>query len=84
MNDREFYIVTSALDDNRKLIAAGKIQRWDVVKWGFTVNVALATVAAAFRTHYRAYFGLAVAVAIASCYLVLHYNRRMTTQGKWH
>jgi hypothetical protein len=34
MSDRQFQFNTSALDDCRRLIAAGKAQRWDVVKWG--------------------------------------------------
>jgi hypothetical protein len=45
-NDKEFQVIASALDDCRRLIAAGKMQRWDVVKWGVTVNTALAAAAA--------------------------------------
>jgi hypothetical protein len=41
-DDEELKVIYSALDDCRRLIAAGKVQRWDVVKWGVTVNVALA------------------------------------------
>ena len=32
--DKELQVIFSALDDQRRLIAAGKVQRWDVVKWG--------------------------------------------------
>ena len=46
MDANDFSVVSSALDDYRRLIAAGKIQRWDVVKWGVTVDLALAAVSA--------------------------------------
>jgi hypothetical protein len=67
--------------ESRKLIAAGKIQRWDVVKWSVTVNIALAVVAAAapapavfFRL---CLLVLSAGVLVASWRLVVHYNRRM-------
>ena len=75
-DDREFQVTTSALDDCRRLIAAGKVQRWDVVKWGVTVNTALATFAAS--AHSIAPFLFALAVALAGQLLVWHYNKRMT------
>ena len=88
--EEELKIIYSALDDCRRLIAAGKVQRWDVVKWGVTVNVALATAAAAikFKGAFNLFglavpfslipFLLAVLVAFTSWLLVLHYNRRAT------
>ena len=48
-DEEELKVVYSALDDQRRLIAAGKVQRWDVIKWAVTVNVALATAAAAIE-----------------------------------
>jgi hypothetical protein len=39
MNQHEFEFASAVLDDCRKLIAAGKAQRWDVVKWTVTVNI---------------------------------------------
>jgi hypothetical protein len=86
-SDKELQIIFSALDDQRRLIAAGKVQRWDVVKWGVTVNVALATAAAAipFKGALDVCglavpfslipFLLAVAVAFVSLVLVLYYNK---------
>ncbi len=44
--DKIFQVIAAALDDCRRLIAAGKVQRWDVVKWGVTVNTALGAAAA--------------------------------------
>jgi hypothetical protein len=75
--DREFQVITSAMDDCRRQIAAGKVQRWDVVKWGVAVNTALATVAV-LRQRSIAPFLFALAVAVASGLLVWHYNKRMT------
>jgi hypothetical protein len=77
-DNKEFQVITSALDDCRRLIAAGKVQRWDVVKWGVTVNIALGAAAAtpAFG-HNLSLFGFAAAVAIASLLLVGHYNSRI-------
>ena len=48
-NDKEFQVIVSALDDCRRLIAAGKVQRWDVVKWGPAINIGLATVTATLQ-----------------------------------
>jgi hypothetical protein len=48
-NDQQFQILLGILDDRRRLIAALKLQRWGVVKWAVTVNVALTAAAFAFR-----------------------------------
>jgi hypothetical protein len=78
-NDKEFQVVTSALDACRSLIAAGKVQRWEVVKWGVAVNVALAAAAAAPALGHNFWlFWLAVGVSIASLLLVGHYNKRIS------
>jgi hypothetical protein len=85
IDDRKFQVIVSALDDCRRLIAAGKVQRWEVVKWGVAVNVALATAAAAVQLEQNVrlvLFVLAVAVSIASLSLVKHYNKRMTGARK--
>jgi hypothetical protein len=77
----ELKVIYSALDDQRRLIAAGKVQRWDVVKWGVTINVALAAATAAipFEGAFDLFpFVLAVLVALVSWLLVLHCNRRTT------
>jgi hypothetical protein len=79
--EKELQVIFSALDDCRRLIAAGKVQRWDVVKWGVAVNVGLATAAAAipFKSAFSFIpFGLAVLVAIMSALLMRHYNLRLT------
>jgi hypothetical protein len=69
------------LQDCQRLIAAGKVQRWEVLKWAVTVNVALAAAAAATGargTTLLGLFGFCVFVAAVSIYLLYHYNRRMT------
>jgi hypothetical protein len=81
MTDKELQVVFSALDDCRRLIVAGKVQRWDVVKWGVAVNVGLATAAAAipFKGAFSFIpFIFAMLVAIVSWQLVSHYNARAT------
>jgi hypothetical protein len=80
MNEHEFHVACAILDDQRKLIAAGKSQRWDVIKWAVTINVALATASIALQEHDKAakwLFGLAVIVAAIACGLMLHYNNRL-------
>jgi hypothetical protein len=75
--DKYFQVITSAHDDCRRQIAAGKVQRWDVFKWGVAVNVAL-TAASALGNTIVPLFWLAISVALASLLLIEHYNRRMT------
>ena len=83
MDTNDFSVVSSALDDCRRLIAAGKTQRWDVVKWGVTVDLALAAVSASLTSpptflQSLALFVLAAGVSWASWRLVWHYNHRVT------
>ena len=82
MDPIDFAVVGSALEDCRRLIAAGKIQRWDAVKWGVTVNLALAAVSASLtsQTIGRSFalFLAAAAASIAAWFLMWHYNQRMT------
>src|SRR5215470_19979949 len=93
-DEEELKVIYSALDDQRRLIAAGKVQRWDVVKWGVTVNVALGVAAAAipFKGAFDLCgldvpfsftpFLLAMAVFLVSLVLMLYYNRRLTGARK--
>jgi hypothetical protein len=43
VQDQDFAIASLLLQDQQRLIAAGKVQRWDVVKWTIAINLALAT-----------------------------------------
>ena len=54
MNDNEFKVASAVLDDGRKIIAAGKAQRWDVIKWAVTINIALATASIALSKNTNA------------------------------
>jgi hypothetical protein len=67
--------------DSQRLIAAGKMQRWEVLKWAVTVNLALATAGAVSRSSGWTLFGFflfCVLVSAISAYLLNHYNRRIT------
>jgi hypothetical protein len=77
--DKELQVIFSTHDDWRRVIAAGKVQRWDVVKWGVTVNAALAALAATVTIPLRGAVGLfviAVVVALMSWRLMSHYNNK--------
>ena len=53
------------LDDHRRLIAAGKTQRWDVVKWAVTIiNMALAAASMAVKQQQVSAGGLFSLLAI--------------------
>jgi uncharacterized membrane protein len=81
MTPQEFQVASAILEDHRKLIASGKSQRWDVIKWSVTVNVALATaLLALMKEHPNAgkwLFGLAAVVAVIALSLMLHHNDRL-------
>ena len=80
--ENEIRFALGVIDDHRRLIAAGKTQRWDIVKWAVTVNVALAAASAALRQQHvsaeKLFFLLAIVVfALAIC-LIWEVTRRMT------
>ena len=54
------------IDDVRRLVAAGKTQRWDIVKWAVTINMALAAASVAVKQQHvsAAFFFLAVGVVV--------------------
>lgn len=78
--DKEFQLASAALENCRRYIAAHKAQRWDVFKWGVSINLALAVAAAtpALAEIQIYLLVLSCGVAAASWLLVLHYNRRVT------
>ena len=84
VNDEEdrAKIVAASLENERRLIAAGKIERWEVVKWVVAANVTLAgsslVVKDAGCNFYNALLALAGTIATAGLLLVWHYNSRMT------
>jgi hypothetical protein len=78
VQDQDFAITSLLLQDQQRLIAAGKVQRWDVVKWTTAVNLALATASVGIGTGGGLFFLFAVLVAAAGGALVYHYNKRMT------
>jgi hypothetical protein len=78
MNDQEFQIACLYLQDCQRLIAAGKLQRWDVVKWTLTVNFALATASGIAHKAQGFFLFLSVLVAALGFILIVHYNQRIT------
>jgi hypothetical protein len=77
--DKEFQVASAALENCRRYIAAHKTQRWDAVKWGVSVNLALAVAAAipALAEIQLYLLVLSCGVTAASWLLVLHYNKRV-------
>jgi hypothetical protein len=78
MTNEDFQIACLFLKDQQKLIAAGKVQRWDVVKWTMAINLALATASISIGKVAWAFFVFSLLVAAAGGYLLYHYNKRMT------
>ena len=80
VEEKQMGLAIGILEDCRRQIAAYKGQRWDVVKWGVTVNLALAVAAAASGSDEARLFLLLLscAVALGGWILVRHYNSRMT------
>ena len=80
MQDQDFAIASLLLQDQQRLIAAGKVQRWDVVKWTIAVNLALATASVSIGTNSAGIIIVVftVLVALGGGALVYHYNGRIT------
>ena len=85
-DQEEIRFALGVLDDYRRLIAAGKTQRWDVVKWAVTINTALTAASIALWQQQsrdpgpagRSLLLLAYVVAVIAALLVLEVNRGMT------
>jgi hypothetical protein len=77
-----FQLACLYLQDQQRYIAAGKVQRWEVMKWAVTVNLALAAASAATDASKWALFGFCILVSITSIYLLYHYNHRITEVRK--
>jgi hypothetical protein len=78
MTDKEFQVACLYLEDSQRLIAAGKLQRWDVVKWTLTVNFVLATASMTVLKAQCSLFLLSLLVAALGFILIYHYNGRVT------
>jgi hypothetical protein len=70
------------LDDHRRLIAAGKTHRWDIVNWAVTINTALAGASVTLKHQggnaTELFWWLALGVVILSVCLMWEITRRMT------
>jgi hypothetical protein len=78
--ERQFQFAYSSLDDDRKLIAVGKAQRWEVTKWAVALNIGLATAAVTIKSQSAACLiaGFCVLVAAMAIGLLLYITHRMT------
>jgi hypothetical protein len=80
--DDEIRFALGVIDDHRRLVAAGKMHRWDMVKWAVTVNLALAGASVTLRQQDGNVKGLfcllAFGVFILSILLMWEITRRMT------
>jgi hypothetical protein len=80
--DDEIRFALSVIDDHRRLVAAGKMHRWDMVKWAVTVNIALAGASVTLGQQDGNVKGLfcllAFGVVILSVSLMWEITRRMT------
>ena len=83
MQDQDFAIASLLLQDQQRLIAAGNVQRWDVVKWTIAVNLALATASVSIGTAGAGIIIVvfAVLVALGGWLLVHHYNGGLLARG---
>jgi len=78
MSPDEFSTAKFFLEDNARLIAAGKIQRWEVVKWAVAFDLALSAAAASESLNRAFLFALATAILGVAGLLLAHFNEKMT------
>jgi len=88
-DEQNFDFAMAILADSQAYIADHKKRRWEMVKWGVSVNLAFATATAvkSQRDDYLSFFlfVMGMAISLASVYIIVHLNRRMTRtrlQGK--
>jgi hypothetical protein len=74
----ELDVVLRILDDTRAMIAAFKIQRWEVTKWAVTLNIALAAASVGFKRSHWIFCIFSLAVVGVGLALLVYYNRRLT------
>jgi len=79
LRERDVNALLSALDDYRGVVAAGKVQRWDVLKWAVAVNLGFATASVVWDQKAPwLFFALTLAVVTAGIGLIFYYTLRMT------
>jgi hypothetical protein len=78
MTTEEFAVACATVEDGRRIIAAAKVQRWDVVKWTVGINVGLAAAAALFDRAPDRIFLFSCIVAAIGLFLLIHYFVRLT------
>jgi hypothetical protein len=75
-------VALDLIEDCRRVIAAGKSQRWDVLKWAVAINLAIPAAIIAIKPYVVViaflFFAFSVLVAIIGSVLIFHYTTRMT------
>lgn len=83
LTESEQRIILTVWEDHCRLIAALKLQRWDITKWTVTINIGLAGAAAAIQSVEKVWFILfAITVFSIGIYLLYYYNDRITRVRK--
>jgi len=77
MNKEDFEVARLFLLESHALIAASRLQRWDVTKWGVTVNLALATASASVTSSRGLLTFFCLLVALLGIGLIHYYNGRI-------
>lgn len=78
MTPDEYSLAKFFLEDNARLFAAGKVQRWEVVKWAVAFNLALSAAATAEAISAGFLLALATTITVAAGLLLAHFNEKMT------
>jgi hypothetical protein len=77
IDQQRFQVVHSEIETRHKIIAALKVQRWEVLKWAVALNVGLVTAWVAIGKPPTLIFTiLATGVAVGAIILIWHYNER--------
>lgn len=75
-------IVLTVWEDSRNLIAALKVQRWEVTKWTVAINIGLAGASAVSQQAMGFFIVFAMIVAVIGGWLLFRYNQRITNVRK--
>lgn len=69
-----FAHILSCLEDGRRLIAANKVQRWEVFKWAIAVNLTLASASVLIKKSPSLFVLGAVGTALIAFVFIEHYH----------
>jgi len=82
MDQHRFTLLHSMLEDSRRLIAAAKVSRWDVLKWAVALNIATAAASVTLKETVKTrtpFISLVILSTLGSALLMAQYNNRAKT-----